>query len=80
MISELKRKSLPAIAKAVGLENALHHFLANSPWDVADVRRMHTVVTPYLQEREIILCIDETEIEKKVRLLIIARQYIGNEN
>ena len=32
MISELKRKSLPAIAKAVGLENPqpLHHFLANS--------------------------------------------------
>jgi SRSO17 transposase len=32
IISELKRKSLPAIAKAVGLENPqpLHHFLANS--------------------------------------------------
>jgi len=66
MISELKRKSLPAIAKAVDWKpQPLHHFLANSPWDVADVRRMRTVVTLALQEREIILCIDELEIEKR---------------
>ena len=33
MISEIKRKSLPAIAKAVGLDNHqnLHHFLTESP-------------------------------------------------
>ena len=33
MISELPRKSLPAIAKVVGLENeqSLHHFLTESP-------------------------------------------------
>jgi SRSO17 transposase len=33
MISEIKRKSLPAIAKAVGLDNAqnLHPFLTESP-------------------------------------------------
>lgn len=35
MISEIKRKSLPAIAKAVGLDNhqSLHHFLSESPKD-----------------------------------------------
>jgi SRSO17 transposase len=34
MISEIKRKSLPAIAKAVGLDNQqnLHHFFSESPW------------------------------------------------
>jgi SRSO17 transposase len=33
MISEVKRKSLPAIAKAVGLDNqqSLHHFLRGAP-------------------------------------------------
>ncbi len=36
MISEIKRKSLPAIARAVGLDNHqnLHHFLTESPWTV----------------------------------------------
>lgn len=36
MISEIKRKSLPAIAQAVGLGNQqnLHHFLSESPWTV----------------------------------------------
>jgi len=36
MISEIKRKSLPAIAKVVGLDNeqALHHFLTDSPWEI----------------------------------------------
>ena len=40
MISEIKRKSLPAIAKAVGLNNQqnLHHFLSESPWQVQQLR------------------------------------------
>ncbi|GAB4341316.1 MAG: hypothetical protein OHK0047_32970 [Leptolyngbyaceae cyanobacterium] len=34
LISQIKRKSLPAIAKAVGLNNQqnLHHFFSESPW------------------------------------------------
>jgi SRSO17 transposase len=34
MISDLKRKTLPAIAEIVGLPNSqsLHHFLSKSPW------------------------------------------------
>jgi len=48
MISELKRKSLPAIAKVVGLSNPqpLHHFLAHPPWKVEavkDVRLQFTI-------------------------------------
>lgn len=41
MMAELPRKTLPAIARAVGLENEqpLHHFLANSPWKAADLRQ-----------------------------------------
>jgi SRSO17 transposase len=40
MISEIKRKSLPAIAKAVGLPNdqVLHHFLTESSWDIEALR------------------------------------------
>ena len=41
LIAELPRTSLPAIAKAVGLSDnqALHHFVANSPWDVDELRQ-----------------------------------------
>lgn len=40
LISEIARKTLPAIAKAVGLNNeqALLHFLTESPWDVQVLR------------------------------------------
>ena len=39
MLSELKRKTLPAIAKAVGADaQALHHLLANAPWSVQELR------------------------------------------
>ena len=82
MISELKRKSLPAIAKAVGLENPqpLHHFLANSPWDVTSVRNIRIqLLLLALKEREFILCIDETGDKKKGKTTdYVARQYIGN--
>jgi SRSO17 transposase len=41
MVSEIKRKSLPAIAKAVGLDNqqSLHHFLSESPWTAHQLRQ-----------------------------------------
>ena len=40
LISNIKRKSLPEIARIVGIENAqgLHHFLSQSPWD-AEMQR-----------------------------------------
>jgi hypothetical protein len=40
MLSELKRKTLPAIAKAVGADaQALHHVVAYAPWSVQEVRK-----------------------------------------
>jgi len=41
MTAEIKRKTLPAIARAVGLNNeqSLLHFLTESPWEVEEVRK-----------------------------------------
>ena len=40
MISSIKRKTLPAMAKLVGLynEQSLHHFLTKSPWQAQQLR------------------------------------------
>ena len=37
MLSDIKRKTLPEIAKVAGLDNSqsLHHFLTESPWEVS---------------------------------------------
>lgn len=42
IISELPRKSLPAIARVVGLKDSqsLHHFLRDSSWDVLKIREI----------------------------------------
>lgn len=82
MISELKRKSLPAIAKVVGLENeqSLHHFLTESPWQAKALRqqRLH-LIKQILDGRELILIIDETGDRKKGdKTAYVKRQYIGN--
>jgi len=41
LISQVKRKTLPAIAQVAGLHNAqsLHHFLTASPWQTSDLRQ-----------------------------------------
>src|SRR6266699_5309430 len=40
MLSDIKRKTLPAIAKAVGADaQALHHLVAYAPWSVHELRR-----------------------------------------
>ena len=41
LISQVKRKSLPAIAEVAGLDNAqsLHHFLTESPWQASTFRQ-----------------------------------------
>ena len=40
IIADIKRKTLPAIAKVVGLDNeqSLHHFLTKSPWSSQKLR------------------------------------------
>lgn len=82
MISEIKRKSLPAIAKAVGLDNQqnLHHFLWKSPWSVQQLRhRRLELILKVLNGRSVILLIDETGDCKKGKSTdYVKRQYIGN--
>jgi len=82
MISEIPRKSLPAIAQAVGLPNdqVLHHFLTESPWQVEALRKQRlSLILEQLQGRAITLVIDETGDRKKGKSTdYVDRQYIGN--
>ena len=82
MISDIKRKSLPAIAKVVGLDNeqSLHHFLTESPWRAADLMTERIrIILKMLGEREIVLIIDDTGDRKKgKKTAYVKRQYIGN--
>lgn len=82
MISEIKRKSLPAIAKAVGLDNQqnLHHFLTESPWSAEQLRQKRLeLILRVVNGRTLILLIDETGDCKKGKSTdYVKRQYIGN--
>jgi SRSO17 transposase len=82
MISEIKRKSLPAIAKAVGIDNQqnLHHFLSESPWSTQQLRQKRLeLILKVVKGRTLILLIDETGDCKKGRSTdYVKRQYIGN--
>jgi len=82
MISGIKRKTLPAIASAVGLSNArgLHHFLSNSPWEVVLFRRKRLeLILAVLQGEKVFLVIDDTGARKKgASTDYVQRQWIGN--
>lgn len=82
MISDLARKSLPAIARAVGLssDQVLHHCLTESPWSVTALqKRRLELILQQLNGRAITLVIDETGDRKKGNTTdYVARQYIGN--
>jgi len=82
MISDIKRKSLPAIAKAVGLHDAqpLQNFITDSPWSVVESREQRLALTlEMLAGRSIKLIIDETGDKKKGDDTdYVARLYIGN--
>jgi SRSO17 transposase len=82
MISEIPRKSLPAIARAVGLasDQVLHHCLTESPWSVVALRnRRLELILEQLQGQAITLVIDETGDRKKGNTTdYVGRQYIGN--
>jgi SRSO17 transposase len=80
--SSIKRKSLPEIAKIVGINSAqsLHHFIANSDWSAKElkVRRLNKVKR-VLDGRAITLVIDETGDRKKGKETdYVSRQYLGN--
>lgn len=68
LIAPIKRKSLPEIAKVVGITSAqsLHHFLANSPWSVEQLRERRLQKTKEaLKGKAITVIIDETGDRKK---------------
>ena len=79
LISNIKRKSLPEIARIVDIENAqgLHHFLSQSPWkaEKLEERRLEIVLN-ILEGREIDIIIDETGDKKKERKQIMSRDNI----
>jgi SRSO17 transposase len=82
MISDLKRKTLPAIAKVVGLDNeqGLHHLLTKSPWSVERLRQTRlNWVLQLTQGKPLKLLIDETgDLKKGKTTDYVKRQYIGN--
>src|SRR5262245_36822753 len=82
LLTEIPRKTLPAIARAVGGEDAqsLHHFLTASPWEVTAFRQKRLErIKSVVNGRAFILCIDETGDKKKGKTTdYVARQYIGN--
>lgn len=73
MISEIKRKTLPAIARAVGLtiDQVLHYFLNESAWKVEALKQQRlSLILQWLRGRSIILVTDETGDKKRVRRLM----------
>ena len=82
IISPIKRKSLPEIAKVVGINSpqSLHHFIANSPWSVEELKqRRLTLTREALKEEKIIVVVDETGDRKKGKKTdYVSRQYLGS--
>ena len=82
IISDVKRKSLPEIAKVVGLKSAqsLHHFLSQSPWEVSELRKQRlSKISALLKDKSLTVVIDETGDRKKgKRTDYVARQYLGS--
>ena len=68
IISPIKRKSLPEIAKVVGINSyqSLHHFIAKSPWSGLQLKKRRLTLTKEaLKEQKITVVIDETGDRKK---------------
>ena len=82
IMSPIKRKSLPEIAKAVSINSAqsLHHFIANSDWSVNKLKsRRLKKLKKALNGQAITVVIDETGDRKKGKKTdYVARQYLGS--
>ena len=81
LISDVTRKSLPALSRVVGVDpQALHHFVANADWEVMQVRQRRLDLTRRaLRGRSFVLVIDETGDQKYGTVTdYVSRQYIGN--
>jgi SRSO17 transposase len=81
IISPIKRKTLPEIAKVTGLEQEqpLHHFLTKSPWSASELRKQRlSLILQGLKGRKIFLIIDAPGDKKKgERTDYVNRQYLG---
>lgn len=74
MLSDIKRKSLPAIAESVGLENeqGLLHFITDSPWQSKELeKRRLNIMLKVLEGREIVVIVDETGDKKREKQQIM---------
>ncbi|MGB7439566.1 MAG: IS701 family transposase [Coleofasciculaceae cyanobacterium] len=82
MLSAIKRKSLPEIANVVGINStqSLHHFIAQSPWSVEELRKLRlSRILCLLKGNSIIVVVDETGDRKKGKTTdYVARQYLGS--
>jgi SRSO17 transposase len=82
IISDIRRKSLPEIAKSVGLKDSqsLNNFLKNSPWDVRTLREQRLDwIKDKLNNRSFILIVNEIGDKKKGKKTdYVTRQYIGD--
>ena len=82
IISTIKRKSLPEIAKVVSINSSqsLHHFLANSDWSVENLKKQRLKkLKKALDGKAITVVIDETGDRKKGKKTdYVARQYLGS--
>jgi SRSO17 transposase len=80
IMSPIKRKSLPEIAKVVSINSAqsLHHFLANSDWSVDKLKKQRLEkLNKRLKGNAITVVIDETGDRKKGKKTdYVARQYL----
>jgi len=80
IVAPIPRKSLPAIAKEIGIRSAqsLHHFITNSPWFVEELRTRRLALTrEVLRENYITVIIDETGNKKKGKTTdYVSRQYL----
>lgn len=59
---------------------SLHHFLANSPWSVTELKERRLALTlEALKKQKITVVIDETGDRKKGKKTdYVARQYLGS--
>jgi SRSO17 transposase len=76
----LKRKSLPEIAKIIGLESPekLNHFLTKSIWSREEIeQRRLELILKIINGEEIIVIIDETGDKKKELPQIMSRDNIS---
>lgn len=82
LLSGLPRKSLPALARFLGLDDAqgLHHMLTSERIATDELRRLRTgLIRAAIGHRPVTLLIDETGDRKKGKTTdYVSRQYLGS--